>query len=208
MVHGMIETYPYHIYYPATYETEQEKQWPLLLFLHGAGERGNDLSKVEEQGLPRYLQDKDDFPFVVAYPQCPGKAYWNIPTLNDWLRQVQAEVRFDETRVYLTGLSMGGYGTWHWAAAHPEKFAAILPICGGGNTAQAKRLIKMPIWAFHGVKDTIVPASETIQMVEAIKRAGGNPILTLYPDLFHDSWTRTYNNTEVYDWMLKHQKQR
>lgn len=202
----MTGTYPYKIYYPAAYQQDQQKNWPLLLFLHGAGERGNNLAKVEEQGLPKYLKNKEDFPFIVAYPLCPGGSYWNVPSLNAWLKQVLDEVRYDQERLYLTGLSMGGYGTWHWAAAHPEKFAAILPICGGGNPAQAKRLVDLPTWAFHGTKDNIVPVSETLQMVEAIKKAGGNPKITLYPNLFHDSWTPTYNNSEIYDWLLQHKK--
>lgn len=202
----MTNTYPFEIYYPESYQQDGEKKWPLLLFLHGAGERGSDLVKVKEQGLPKYLQDKEEFSFVVAYPQCPRGSYWNIPTLNSWLKEIQEQVNYDEKRVYLTGLSMGGYGTWHWAAAHPDKFAAILPICGGGDPTQARQLVNMPIWAFHGTKDNIVPVSETVKMVQSIKKAGGNPKLTLYPNLFHDSWTITYNNTEIYEWLLEHQR--
>ena len=201
-----MNTYPYEIYYPEQYHEQEGKKWPLLLFLHGAGERGSDLEKVKEQGLPKYLQDKKDFPFVVAYPQCPSRTYWTVPGLNDWFKEISQKIRYDENRLYLTGLSMGGYGTWHWAAAHPEKFAAIIPICGGGEARQAKRLVNMPIWAFHGQKDNVVPVEETLQMVEAIKRAGGSPKLTLYPNLFHDSWTATYNNTAIYDWLLEHKR--
>ena len=204
----MSSVYPYEIIYPNGYEQDEAKKWPLLLFLHGAGERGSDLQKVKEQGLPKYLIQQDDFPFVVVYPQCPRGSYWNVPGLNAWLKEVLSHVRYDEGRIYLTGLSMGGYGTWHWAAAHPEKFAAILPICGGGDPRMAKQLVDMPIWAFHGAKDNIVPLSETMEMVEAIKKAGGDPRLTIYPTLFHDSWTPTYKNTEIYNWLLAHTKRK
>lgn len=198
--------YPYHIYYPESYASKPEEKWPLILFLHGAGERGNDLEKVKSQGLPKYLKDKKDFPFVVAYPQCPFYTYWHISKLNEWLDEVLTQVQADESRIYLTGISMGGYGSWHWAANDPEKFAAIIPICGGGEVSKASRLIHMPIWAFHGARDNIVPVSETLDMAEAVKAAGGKVELTIYPDLYHDSWTVTYNSPKTYDWLLKHKK--
>lgn len=197
--------YAYHIYYPESY-TNHEEQWPLILFLHGAGERGNNLEKVKAQGLPQYLKDKKDFPFVVAYPQCPAYTYWDVPSLNSWLAEVLTKVRADISRIYLTGISMGGYGTWHWAAHSPEKFAAIIPICGGGDVNRAKQLIHTPIWAFHGAKDDIVPLSETLDIAEAVEAAGGRVELTIYPDLYHDSWTVTYHNPKIYEWLLKHKK--
>lgn len=198
--------YQYHIYYPKTYQLADKEEWPLILFLHGAGERGNNLELVKLQGLPNYLRKQDDFPFVVAYPQCPARSYWDVSLLNEWLEEVLKQVRADRNRIYLTGISMGGYGSWHWAAAHPEKFAAIIPICGGGELRQAKRLAQLPIWAFHGAKDNIVPLRATTEMTDAVQKAGGKVELTIYPDLYHDSWTKTYNNPEIYDWLLKHKK--
>ncbi|AHM63553.1 putative peptidase [Flammeovirgaceae bacterium 311] len=198
--------YPYEIFYPDTYQQDTSKNWPLILFLHGAGERGSDLAKVKIQGLPKYLQGRRDFPFVVAYPQCPQLSYWTVPGLRAWLKEVLTKVRYDRERVYLTGLSMGGYGTWHWAAAHPEQFAAIIPICGGGEPLQAKKLTNLPIWAFHGAKDNIVPVEQTLEMAKAVKRAGGDVKVTIYPNLFHDSWTETYNNPEIYNWLLEHKR--
>ncbi|GAA4434314.1 hypothetical protein GCM10023188_25120 [Pontibacter saemangeumensis] len=200
-------SYKYHIYYPKAYQAQPQKEWPLLLFLHGAGERGDDLETVKRQGLPKYLQGKDDFPFVVAYPQCPHQSYWQVPLLNEWLGEVLQKVRADRNRIYLTGISMGGYGTWNWAAANPELFAAILPICGGGEHTQALHLAHMPIWAFHGEQDDIVPVEETQRMATAVKEAGGHVKLTIYPDLRHDSWTETYNNPAIYDWFLQHRKE-
>ncbi|PRY09878.1 dienelactone hydrolase family protein [Pontibacter ummariensis] len=201
-----MSSYQYKIYYPAQYQEQPDKKWPLILFLHGAGERGNNLELLKRQGLPAYLEGKEDFPFVVAYPQCPARAYWQVPLLNEWLEEVLTKVRADESRIYLTGISMGGYGTWHWAAANPDKFAAALPICGGGDPKQADKLTHLPIWAFHGVKDDIVPVEETLDMVEAVRALGGNVKQTIYPNLYHDSWTATYNDPEVYDWLLQHQK--
>lgn len=202
-----MRNYKYSIYYPASYDAQEDKKWPLILFLHGAGERGDDLEKVKRQGLPKYLLGQEDFPFVVAYPQCPSQSYWQMPLLSVWLTEVLEEVKADKSRIYLTGISMGGYGTWHWAADRPETFAAILPVCGGGETRNAHKLSKMPIWAFHGAKDDIVPVEETLDMVQAVEAAGGHVKTTIYPNLRHDSWTETYNNPDIYDWFLQHEKE-
>jgi predicted peptidase len=114
--------------------------------------------------------------------------------------------RVDRDRVYLTGLSMGGFGTWDLAAAHPEKFAAIAPICGGGNPQNAKKLARLPIWVFHGAKDPTVPIERSREMVEALKAAGANVKFTVYPEAQHDSWTETYNNPEFYQWLLEQKR--
>ena len=197
--------YQYHIYYPEAYGSDPTRKWPLLLFLHGAGEKGNDLKKVEKEGLPKLLKNRRDFPFVVAWPQCPVREYWSVPFLNEWLTEVQEQVKLaDSSRVYLTGLSMGAFGTWQWAAVHPQKFAAIIPICGGGNPGWASQLKFLPIWAFHGDLDDIVPVENTLEMVDALEAVGGNIKLTRYPTLKHDSWTETYNNPGIYDWLLQH----
>lgn len=200
-------TYSYELYYPPELSEDTNQKWPLILFLHGAGERGQDLGKVKLQGLPAYLQKKN-IPFLIAYPQCPARQYWSVPLLNIWLHEILEKLKayVDEKRIYLTGISMGGYGTWHWAAAIPDKFAAIAPICGGGDTGQAFKLKELPVWAFHGAKDYIVPVSETTQMVEAIKKAGGQAKLTIYPEAAHDSWTETYHNPLLYDWFLMYSK--
>ena len=184
-----------------------DKQWPLVMFLHGVGERGSDLEKVKAHGLPK-LADKQDFPFIIVSPQCPDRIWWDHPvqieTLNALLDQIIASYPVDPDRVYLTGLSMGGFGTWAFATAHPDKFAAIAPICGGGNPHNVDGLAKLPIWVFHGDNDKVVPISESQEMVDAIKRKGGDIKFTVYPGVGHDSWTETYNNPELYKWMLKH----
>ncbi len=187
---------------------EKEKRWPLILFLHGAGERGDDLEKVKQHGPPKIVEKKKDFPFIVVSPQCPQDEWWNgkLDVLINLLDDIVARYDVDTERIYLTGLSMGGYGTWALASAHPERFAAIVPICGGGGGFMAFRLKGIPVWAFHGAKDPVVPLKESKEMVDKIKAHGGNAKLTVYPEAGHDSWTQTYDNPELYDWFLEHRK--
>jgi predicted peptidase len=194
----------YLLFLPQGYESST-KVWPLMLFLHGAGESGSDLAKVKTHGPPKIVESKRDFPFILVSPQSPRMG-WNADTLNALLDEIMQHYRVDPDRVYLTGLSMGGYGTWSLAAAHPERFAAIVPICGGGNPADAPKLASLPIWVFHGAKDPTVPIQRSKEMVEAIKAAGGNPKFTIYPEAGHDSWTETYNNPELYQWLLEQKK--
>jgi predicted peptidase len=194
----------YLLFLPEGYD-KGEKKWPLIFFLHGAGESGNDLAKVKVHGPPKIVEQKKDFPFIVVSPQSP-RLGWNIDALNGLLDEVVATYRVDPDRIYLTGLSMGGYGTWALAAAHPKRFAAIVPICGGGNPADAAKLKDLPIWVFHGAKDRAVPLARSEMMVKAIKKAGGNPKFTVYPEAGHDSWTESYDNPELYTWLLKQKR--
>lgn len=200
----------YLLYLPDGYETDKEKKWPLMIFLHGAGERGDDLEKVKAHGPPKLIAQGKTFPMIVVSPQAPATPQfgWNIEVLNALLDDLISRYRIDEDRVYLTGLSMGGYGTWAWATANPERFAAIAPICGGGQPRMARRLKDVPVWAFHGAKDPIVPLRETEVMIEELRKAGAEPRLTIYPDAEHDSWTATYDNPELYEWLLSHRRKR
>jgi dienelactone hydrolase len=190
---------------PEGYEQEK-KAWPLVLFLHGAGETGTDLSKVKIHGPPKLVEAGKKFPFILVSPQTPQRG-WNTDALLGLLDEIQANHRVDPDRVYVTGLSMGGYGTWALAAAAPDRFAAAAPICGGGNPRNAGPLKRLPIWAFHGDKDNVVPLMQSQAMVDAIKAAGGNVKLTVYPGVGHDSWTATYENPEFYDWLLQQKRQ-
>ncbi|MEH2200691.1 prolyl oligopeptidase family serine peptidase [Nostoc sp.] len=185
----------------------QQPLLPTILFLHGAGQRGSDLDDVRKHGVAKVVEQQADFPFIVISPQCPRREYWNIERLSTLLDEVIASRAVDPDRVYLTGLSMGGYGTWHLAAAQPERFAAIAPICGGGNPQAAGKLKNLPVWAFHGAKDNVVPLSESEIMVSALKVHDGNVKFTVYPEANHDSWTQTYNNPELYEWFLQHWRQ-
>ena len=179
---------------------------PLLLFLHGAGERGDDLNLVTKHGPHKILAQRPDFPFILVSPQCPPQRWWDTEMLNHLLDEVIAKHDADTTRVYVTGLSMGGFGTWGLAIEYPERFAAIAPICGGGSPYLADRLRKVPVWAFHGGKDEIVPVIESQRMVDAVRKAGGDARITLYPEAGHDCWTETYNNPALYSWLLSHRR--
>jgi len=197
----------YLLFLPEGYGEEQER-WPVILFLHGAGERGDNLEKVKKHGPPKIVENKKDFPFIVVSPQCPEEDWWTqkLEVLINLLEDIVARYDVDTERIYLTGLSMGGYGTWAMGCRYPDQFAAIAPICGGGRRFMADRLKDLPIWAFHGAKDKTVPLKESQEMVDAIKARGGNARLTVYPDAGHDSWTETYNNQALYDWFLGHRR--
>lgn len=204
----------YLLFLPKDYDTDRSKRWPLILFLHGAGERGTNLAKVMVHGPPKIVKEKPEFPFIVASPQCPPGQTWSNDVVIALLNELTEKLRVDTKRVYLTGLSMGGYGTWSLAAAHPERFAAVVPICGGGDPIRIRLVDKqnsealrtLPVWAFHGAKDTVVRPAESERMVEALRRIGNEAKLTIYEDAEHDSWTRTYANPELYDWLLKHHR--
>ena len=199
----------YLLYLPEDYGKDQNKKWPLILFLHGAGERGNDVQLVAKHGPPKLLAGKTDLPvkqFVVVSPQCPTNGWWQPLDVIALLDEVSQKYSVDADRVYLTGLSMGGFGTWETASRYPERFAAIAPICGGGDPRRVRSLGSMPTWVFHGDKDPTVPVQRSIEMVDALKQAGNEAKFTRYPDAGHDSWTVTYNNPELYQWFLQHKR--
>lgn len=198
-------TLNYLLYLPPAYK-EKEK-WPLILFLHGSGERGDDINKVKVHGPPRLVEEGKQFPFIVVSPQCPAGKRWEPFELTALLDELTAKLKVDADRVYLTGLSMGGYGTWALAAHSPNRFAAIVPICGGGDPFSAKRIAKLPAWVFHGAKDPGVPLERSQQMVDALNQAHGNVKFTIYPEAGHDAWTATYNNPELYEWLLAQKRQ-
>ncbi|WDQ17820.1 alpha/beta fold hydrolase [Rhodopirellula sp. P2] len=204
---------PFLLYTPKDYEAGQHV--PLLLFLHGLGESGDgNFQQIAVHGPPKRVgKEGKEMPFVIVSPQSPkpGKdrkevvESWRTDELMALLDHVEGQLSIDTRRVYVSGLSMGGFGTWRLAATHPERFAAAIPICGGGKTEWADKLAKIPLWVFHGGQDTVVELHESEEMVTAIQRAGGDVKLTIYPDAGHDSWTATYANPEVYAWLLRHQ---
>lgn len=205
-------TVGYQLFLPQVYCAGDARRWPLIVFLHGAGERGTNLDLVTVHGPPKIVKSRPDFPFIVASPQCPPDVLWDVRLLDAWLDQLVAQLPVDPKRIYLTGLSMGGNGTWAWATERPERFAAAAPICGWADPVRVwiasgprkDALKRLPVWAFHGAKDNVVPLSGSQTMGDAFARIG-NPIkLTVYPDAGHDAWTTTYANQELYDWFLSH----
>ena len=193
----------YLLYLPEGYGAES-RRWPLVLFLHGSGERGRNLNLVKQHGPPKLVEQGRKFDFILVSPQCPEDESWSSPALCALLDDINAHYAVDQSRVYVTGLSMGGQGTWDLALDYPERFAAIAPICGRSNTLRARRLSKVPVRAYHGAIDNVVPVEESVNMVDALKMCGGKPELVIYPGTGHDSWTQSYDNPELYEWMLKH----
>lgn len=200
----------YLLYLPEQHDGQTDKKWPLALFLHGMGERGGDLELVKKHGLPKVAEEKGDLPFIVVAPQCPIDSIWamELDALHALLMEVIQEHNVDESRIYLTGLSMGGAGTWHLAEAYPDLFAAIAPVCGFalpqiGFPERIRALKNTPVWAFHGEADDVVPLKGSEELVNELKKQNGNVKFTTYPGVGHDSWTQTYENPELYDWLLK-----
>lgn len=194
------------LYLPDDYDATAPKKWPLIIFLHGSGERGVDISLVEKHGPPKIFKANGDSPFIVASPQLPENATWSSDFVNALLDELIVRLNVDIDRVYLTGLSLGGHGTWSAAAKSPERFAAIAPICGRGNIKNACALKNVPIWAFHGDIDPVVLIGDQRNMVEAVNACGGQARFTVYPGVGHDAWTSTYENPELYAWFLQHRR--
>lgn len=206
-------TFDYLLYVPKADASQPGKRWPLVLFLHGAGERGTNVNLVAVHGPPKQAAAGREFPFILVSPQCPANQTWDNDALLALLDTLQSQLSVDPTRVYVTGLSMGGSGTWSLALRYPERFAAVAPICGWGDRIRALlptqqlALKTLGFWAFHGGKDNGVPLTESQKMVDAVKRAGVTDVkLTVYPNDGHDSWTHAYNEPEFYEWLLKHRR--
>jgi predicted peptidase len=199
---GLAEKYPYLVDLPQGYDADPGKRWPLILYLHGVGERGHDLRLVRESGLAGLIAKGKQLPAIVISPQCSLHNEWIPQALSQLLDDVSAKYRVDPNRIYLTGISAGGDGIWGLALAYPDRFAAIVPIAGEGDPMDAACIKDIPTWAFHGEKDDIVPPSSTIDMIEAMRRAGGHPHLTLFPDAGHDSWDQAYATDALYAWLL------
>lgn len=199
------ETRRHVVYVPADYTPA--RAWPMILFLHGAGERGSDGLRQIAVGLGNAVMgDRARWPFVILFPQCPVGVHWisQEETLLGMMRQTEDEYRIDAERVYLTGLSMGGFGTWAFGAKHADLFAAFAPICGGGDPAMAEAFRGKPIWAFHGDGDTVVPPERSVAMTDAATVAGADVQMTLLPGVGHNSWDAAYREHGLAEWFLEH----
>ncbi len=199
--------FQYLLHLPEDRRHAQDGRLPMIVFLHGAGERGNDIELVKVHGPPKLISQGQDLPFIVLSPQCPANERWEAHSLKLLIDEIAKRHPVDTDRIYLTGLSMGGYGSWDLSIAYPEAFAAIAPICGGSdvNAWDAPGSIRdMPVWAFHGAMDAVVPVEKTVNIIRSLRRAGSDAKLTIYPDAGHDSWTETYDNPKLYEWFLQH----
>jgi poly(3-hydroxybutyrate) depolymerase len=194
------------LYLPKGFSQHPAVKYPLLIFLHGAGESGIDIDNVKKHGPPEFLDDRADFPFIVASPQAPYPPRGFDPEeLTVLLKQLLQRLPIDRDRVYLTGFSMGGHGTYLWASVHPELFAAIAPVSGAARPEAACSLRSVPIWAFHGAKDETVKLENDEAGVNAIKACGGDIKFTVYPDVGHSSDT-AYADPKLYQWFLEHRR--
>jgi len=195
--------FKYLLYKP---KSESKEKLPLIVFLHGAGERGDDLQKVKIHGIPKIFDTHMNYNCIAVSPQCPQNTFWvaELKNLKIFIDYIIKEYNIDETRIYLTGLSMGGYGTWYMAMAYPNMFAAIAPVCGGGMPWNAN-VLKMPVWAFHGEADTVVPVLESINMVNKINEDKCTARLTVFPNVGHNAWDYAYND-ELILWLLGNHK--
>jgi predicted peptidase len=216
------KTYQYKVYVPADWT--KDKKWPVILFLHGAGERGDDNTAQTRVGLGPALVRQAGLSAIVVLPQCSRGRWWPETDMQDLalaaLNRSIAEFNGDPERIYLTGISMGGYGTWAIARKNPEKFAALAPVCGGVRPppgipvlsdsvsesdpylAVAQKVAKTPVWVFHGDEDRTVPVSESRKIVEALKSIGGNVRYSEYAGVAHNSWDRAYGEPEFFLWLL------
>lgn len=214
----------YRLFVPAGYKADDKTTYPLVVFLHGAGERGDDNTAQLKHGVKDFVKSENQKknPCIVIAPQCPADQAWVYGMIKklekkkpavesgdlilELIGSMQKEYRIDPKRIYLTGLSMGGFGTWGLIARKPDLFAAAVPICGGGDAKKADTIAKIPIWCFHGEKDRIVPAKLSQDMIAAIEKAGGKPKYTEYKDVDHDSWTQTYRDPAVHTWLFAQKK--
>lgn len=201
--HFTLNDMQYIVRFPESYTAG--KRYPVLIFLHGAGTRGNDISKLEGNAFFRLTEEHEGFPFVSVAPLCSKNTWFDhFEDLKALVRTIISSEYADPACLYLMGNSMGGYGTWQLAMSIPQYFAAIVPICGGGMYWNAGRLANVPVWAFHGALDRTVLPEESEKMVNAVNKKNGNARLTIYPENKHDSWSDTFRNPEVFAWLLKH----
>lgn len=197
------ESIKYAVRYPDGFETG--KTYPVIILLHGAGGRGEDIEIVKTNPFFEITNKYEGFPFITVAPQCSANTWFDLfETLKKLVRMISKESFTDKERMYLIGASMGGYATWQLAMSMPEFFAAIAPVCGGGMYWNGGRLINVPVWAFHGAKDPVVLCRESEKMIEAVRGAGGEARLTIYPEVLHDAWTPAYETPELFEWFLAH----
>lgn len=196
--------YHYLSYLPQQYDDDRHKHWPLIIYLHGKSACGSNLDKVRRYGLPFFTDRGMQLDAIALSPQCPtGKNWTSEDWLTPFLKEVTHKYRIDTTRIYLTGMSLGGFGTWDLAIRYPHRFAAIAPLCGGGRPQLVCAIKDLPIWVFHGDQDEQVPIRRSEEMVDALRKCGGHPKFTVLKGFPHDIH-RTYGDENLYRWMLQY----
>lgn len=198
----------YILYSPKTEITEK---LPLIVFLHGAGERGNgkdELDLVNINAIPNYIKNGAEYPAFVLCPQCPKDFVWNnlVITIKGLIDEISDTYPIDKCKISITGISMGGYGTWEMGITYPEFFSSIAPVCGGGFSWRTPALKNEKIWAFHGDADTTVPCNNSLEMVDGVNKNGGNAKLTIFHGVGHNSWDPAYCETKLIDWLIENSK--
>lgn len=198
--------YNYRLYVPKSY-SRTHKAYPLIIYLHGGSHRGNNLDKLTQYGPPHAVQQGRRFNCLIASPQCPDGKYWSTDNWFDSLyTELTTNYRIDPKRIYLTGISMGGYGTWQTAVAHPNIFAAIAPLCGGcDDSTQVCQLRNVPIWTFHGTADDLIPVDETARLVRRLNGCRGHVTFSRLVGKGHDI-EYLYDEKAIYAWLLKQRK--
>ena len=202
------------VFLPSNISEATNGKLPAILFLHGIGERGSDLSMLKQKGFPRNLEGDQEFPFILIMPQCPLSTEWyysnvdNIASMRMFLDDVIGRFPIDTSRLYITGLSMGGIGSWYFAINFPSRFAALVPVAFRGDGWSPCPAKDIPTWAFHGAKDAVIPLSGAQTLVDEFKSCGGSIRFDPYPDAGHDAstWGVAYNNPDLYDWLLRKKK--
>lgn len=200
----------YLLYLPDDFDADREKRWPMVVFLHGRGESGTDLTKVAVHGPPKFAAAGQSLPFVLLSPQCPEGQGWNIAHLEALLDSVlkQHEGRIDRDRMYITGLSMGGGGAWEWLARPRHPFAAAFIVCGAPSALPIRIADPVPVWAVHGDKDDVVPEFISHMAADVFQQAGAEVRLSIYPGVNHGAWDRGYAEPDLWPWLLSHTKSR
>jgi predicted peptidase len=206
MVPSTSKTYPYLAYTPQGYNQNDSKEWPLIIYLHGSSCKGNNLEKLKKYGPPYYLDKGMQVNAIVISPQCPSNKNWTVGTwFESFFKELKTKYKIDPSRVYLTGMSLGGFGTWDLASRYPDIFAAVVPLCGGGRANMVEKMKDVPTWVFHGDQDRVVSISRSEEMVDAMKRLGSEPKFSILKGEGHGI-QRVYSDQTLYEWLLSHQK--
>ncbi|UCF96594.1 MAG: alpha/beta fold hydrolase [Spirochaetaceae bacterium] len=199
-----LEYFQYMLFLPQDYYEKSAAAWPLIVYLHGNFQKGTDPQALLSAGLPKILETQTDFSFLVLAPHCNSLQEYRPDMIVNLIDRISGTIRVDRNRIYLTGWCYGGGAAWVTAHTYPDRFAALVPVAAPADVMiDLRELSDLPVWVFHGAKDSDVPASDSKTMVEALRDCEGNVRFTLYTNLDHDCWERTYTDKSLYRWLLR-----